>query len=314
MLNGPWSFCLLALLALTWAVGYGLRSRHSLPQRCFRRDGSRATCLHLLRPSQRTPLDDVSQPSSTSPVNLTRAFDDDPPVDAQDASTPTINAIILGSNASVSSISLFLFRAAAVGLSTGSAILVFKKSIIGVQELLYETVASLLPKPVFYWPIIIYPVLGACAVSVISLINSEALKQNIDGIARSTSSRQETKTEFNLMHLLIRGVAAVFTLGSGCSLGPEGTAVELGAGLSRVFGVSVGPSLSEQQNRFLFLAGTAAGVAAGFNAPITGVFFALECGNRYLRRNTLKFERVDEGPRADIAAIGTLLDFSSDYI
>lgn len=81
----------------------------------------------------------------------------------------------------------------------------------------------------------------------------------------------------------------------------RGTAVEIGGSLSRLFS---GASMSDQQQRFLFLAGTSAGVAAGFNAPITGVFFALECGNRYLKRNTLKFERVDEGPRADIAAIG----------
>ena len=254
--------------------------------------------LRLIRPNQRIPLDEPRYCSKSSRTNLTRAFEGDN--DSQD----TINTIILGSNASVSSISLFLFRAAAVGLSTGSAILIFKKSIIGVSGLLYENLANILPKPVFYWPIIVYPVLGACVVSLISLLNSEALKQNIDRIARSTSSRESTQSQFNLVHLLVRGVAAVFTLGSGCSLGPEGSAVEIGAGLSRVFGASAGPALSEQQNRFLFLAGTAAGVAAGFNAPITGVFFALECGNRYLRRNTLKFERVDEGPRADIAAIG----------
>jgi H+/Cl- antiporter ClcA len=63
--------------------------------------------------------------------------------------------------------------------------------------------------------------------------------------------------------------------------------------------------------RFLFLAGTSAGVSAGFDAPITGIFFALECGNRYLRKNTLKFERVDEGPRADIAAIVLAATISS---
>lgn len=288
----------LALLSFLGLLCSGFQPLPLVSRPCRRHVDPSPSPLRLIRPNQRIPLDEPRYCSKSSRTNLTRAFEGDN--DSQD----TINTIILGSNASVSSISLFLFRAAAVGLSTGSAILIFKKSIIGVSGLLYENLANILPKPVFYWPIIVYPVLGACVVSLISLLNSEALKQNIDRIARSTSSRESTQSQFNLVHLMVRGVAAVFTLGSGCSLGPEGSAVEIGAGLSRVFGASAGPALSEQQNRFLFLAGTAAGVAAGFNAPITGVFFALECGNRYLRRNTLKFERVDEGPRADIAAIG----------
>ena len=49
---------------------------------------------------------------------------------------------------------------------------------------------------------------------------------------------------------------------------------------------------------------TGTGVAGGFNAPIAGVFFAIEVGNRYLSRNTVKLdEQSPDGPRADIAAI-----------
>ena len=48
--------------------------------------------------------------------------------------------------------------------------------------------------------------------------------------------------------------------------------MELGAVCSRV----VSGSLSVEQRKQLLTAGAAAGVAAGFNAPIAGVFFALE--------------------------------------
>jgi H+/Cl- antiporter ClcA len=37
---------------------------------------------------------------------------------------------------------------------------------------------------------------------------------------------------------------------------------------------------------------------------VTGVFFAIECGNRYLSKNTIRLdEDAPDGPRADIAAI-----------
>ena len=123
--------------------------------------------------------------------------------------------------------------------------------------------------------------------------------------------------KFQPAYLFWRLVASVATLGSGCSLGPEGPAVEIGTGLSRLVSnlwsadASTAPMLSPltasriaRENQHLFLAGTAAGVAGGFNAPITGVFFAIEVGNRYLKKNTIRLDQdAPDGPRADIAAI-----------
>jgi H+/Cl- antiporter ClcA len=69
-------------------------------------------------------------------------------------------------------------------------------------------------------------------------------------------------------------LAASVSLGSGASLGPEGPSVEIGAN----FGILLGQVLrvSQERQRLLLGAGAAAGLAAGFNAPIAGVFFALE--------------------------------------
>lgn len=111
---------------------------------------------------------------------------------------------------------------------------------------------------------------------------------------------------FDPLDLLSRTVAAVCTLGSGCSLGPEGPCVEIGAGVSRMLS---GTNSSLRERHHLLLAGVAGGVAAGFNAPIAGVFFAIECGNRFLTKNgivlssTAKGDDIEDGPRADIAAI-----------
>lgn len=104
--------------------------------------------------------------------------------------------------------------------------------------------------------------------------------------------RKLADLQFNPFNQLTRMLGAVATLGSGCSLGPEGPAVEVGAGWSRLIS---GTSSTQKERHHLFLAGTAAGVAAGFNAPISGVFFAIECGNRYLSKNTVKMDEDAPG-------------------
>ncbi|KAL3163044.1 hypothetical protein ABBQ32_009468 [Trebouxia sp. C0010 RCD-2024] len=73
---------------------------------------------------------------------------------------------------------------------------------------------------------------------------------------------------------LLKAAAAAITLGTGNSLGPEGPSVEIGRAAAR----GLGTVLKSKQRRLLSLvaAGSGAGVAAGFNAPISGVFFAVE--------------------------------------
>lgn len=67
--------------------------------------------------------------------------------------------------------------------------------------------------------------------------------------------------------------------------------------------------------RYNVIEQTAAGVAAGFSAPVAGILFAIECGSRYLAKNGItlsssssssqqaEVEAALDRPRADIAAI-----------
>ena len=99
------------------------------------------------------------------------------------------------------------------------------------------------------------------------------------------------------LRFLRKALAAVATLGTGNSLGPEGPSVEAGMSLSRllinngffskltwIFGSLQDNEMNEvervnrqmSRDRLLLACGAAAGVSAGFNAPLSGVFFALE--------------------------------------
>ncbi len=71
-------------------------------------------------------------------------------------------------------------------------------------------------------------------------------------------------------------LAALATLGSGGALGAEGPSVYAGASIGQRLGVRLTSVLGSRGHRALTSAGAAAGVAAIFQAPATGVLFALE--------------------------------------
>ncbi|KAK9800336.1 hypothetical protein WJX73_004667 [Symbiochloris irregularis] len=73
---------------------------------------------------------------------------------------------------------------------------------------------------------------------------------------------------------VLRALAAAVTLGTGNSLGPEGPSVDIGRSIAG----ALSNVLRSKKRRLspLLAAGAGAGLAAGFNAPISGVFFAVE--------------------------------------
>lgn len=73
---------------------------------------------------------------------------------------------------------------------------------------------------------------------------------------------------------VVKTVASALTIGSGGSAGREGPIVQVGSTLGSKTGQIL--RMSESRIRILVACGAAGGIAAAFNAPLAGVFFALE--------------------------------------
>ncbi|MGI6030066.1 MAG: ClC family H(+)/Cl(-) exchange transporter [Eubacteriales bacterium] len=74
--------------------------------------------------------------------------------------------------------------------------------------------------------------------------------------------------------LPIKFISGILTLGCGLSMGREGPSVQLGAMAGK--GVSDLWKRSKSEEKLLITAGAGAGLAAAFNAPLSGLLFALE--------------------------------------
>ncbi|WP_156898231.1 H(+)/Cl(-) exchange transporter ClcA [Methylocapsa acidiphila] len=94
----------------------------------------------------------------------------------------------------------------------------------------------------------------------------------------------------SLLLLPIKFIGGVLAIGSGLALGREGPSVQMGATLADALGKAFGRNPDDR--RSLIAAGAGAGLAAAFNAPLSGSAFVLE---ELIRR----FD-----PRDAIAALG----------
>eukprot|EP00467_Chlorarachnion_reptans_P009002 CAMPEP_0114537154 /NCGR_PEP_ID=MMETSP0109-20121206/29415_1 /TAXON_ID=29199 /ORGANISM="Chlorarachnion reptans, Strain CCCM449" /LENGTH=444 /DNA_ID=CAMNT_0001721001 /DNA_START=137 /DNA_END=1471 /DNA_ORIENTATION=- len=177
-----------------------------------------------------------------------------------------------------------LWMGTAIGLLTGICVVLFSNTIHVLQNLfgisfLSEIQSSDMPD--IFTPLLgdhgnedleffnkmrhlMAPVIGAfLSTALIALTSSPNSIDMANNTSDSSHKRWSVKSKRNP---IARILAAAINLGSGNSLGPEGPSVNIGRAWAAKLSASP----------MALAAGMAAGVSAGFDAPLSGVLFALE--------------------------------------
>jgi len=104
---------------------------------------------------------------------------------------------------------------------------------------------------------------------------------------------------------VVKAVASALCIGTGGSVGREGPIVQIGSALASGFGQWA--KMPENRMRILVACGASGGIAATFNAPLTGMFFGVEIILRELSIDALSTVMVS-AVLADVVAIPFLGD------
>ncbi|RMF09166.1 MAG: chloride channel protein, partial [Alphaproteobacteria bacterium] len=165
--------------------------------------------------------------------------------------------------------------AAIIGLTVSLAAIAFREIILGTQGLAIGTVDEKMlafVRELPWWHRFLPPVVGSVVVALaLRFLLSTHRPLGIADVIEANALRD---ARMPLKDGLVSAVVSAFSLGAGSSAGREGPIVHLGATLAAAVAKTFHftPALA----RTLLGCGVAAAVAASFNAPLAGVFFALE--------------------------------------
>jgi CIC family chloride channel protein len=158
-----------------------------------------------------------------------------------------------------------LLLAGATGVLTGLAVAAFERVTAEVA------LAAVLRLPL--WAQVLAPATGLLIAGLcLRLGGRDVTPSTSDEYIRSFHER----APMALRPLPFRIAATIATLGAGAPLGSEGPALYGGAGIGSALQRRLRRLFAPEDAKVLLVAGAAAGVAAIFKAPVTGLVFALE--------------------------------------
>jgi CIC family chloride channel protein len=122
------------------------------------------------------------------------------------------------------------------------------------------------------WFVLVVPVLGGLIYG--PLIYRFAREARGHGVPEVMLAVAENGGRIRPPVTIVKAVASAITIGVGGSVGREGPIVQIGSALASTLGQLV--RMSESRLRIIVACGAAGGIAATFNAPLTGLFFGFE--------------------------------------
>ncbi len=122
------------------------------------------------------------------------------------------------------------------------------------------------------WFVLVVPVVGGLLYG--PLIHRFAREARGHGVPEVMLAVSENGGRIRPPVTIVKAIASAMCIGVGGSVGREGPIVQIGSALASTLGQLV--RMSESRLRIIVACGAAGGIAATFNAPITGLFFGFE--------------------------------------
>ncbi len=161
---------------------------------------------------------------------------------------------------------LLIAIAALVGVGSGLASYIFFRLIV------YFTDLGGRLAPLGSWRFSLYGAIGGLLVG--PMIYFWAREAKGHGVPEVMEAVAVKGGRIRARVAVVKSIASAITIGTGGSAGREGPIVQIGSALGST--IAQGLRLTDDRVKTLVACGAAAGIAATFNAPIAGVFFALE--------------------------------------
>ncbi|CAN6274646.1 unnamed protein product [Urochloa humidicola] len=170
-----------------------------------------------------------------------------------------------------------------LGLATGICVAAFNRGVHVIHEWAWagapnEGAAWLrLQRLADTWHrILLIPVTGGVVVGMM-----HGLLEVFEQLKLVKSGQRQGINFLGVIFPTVKAVQAAVTLGTGCSLGPEGPSVDIGKSCANACSEMM--ENNRERRIALVAAGAAAGIASGFNAAVAGCFFAIETVLRPLK-------------------------------
>lgn len=166
---------------------------------------------------------------------------------------------------------LTLFYATLIGVAAGILGASFHRLMAAVQALFFrvdETGFAALP----WTSLLLIPVAGGVIQAALARMFPEVASHK--GVIEVMKALKRHDGDIPLKVTLFHMIAPALNIGTGGSVGPEGPAVQFGAGIASAIGRFF--HVSPARLKVMVAAGAGAAISAIFNAPLGGVFFTLE--------------------------------------